>query len=55
LQGEVGGSDDQSALLAHLAQILSAPRRRIVKHHRGPDGRVSHSEVIDHLDTGTIP
>jgi hypothetical protein len=42
--------DDQSALLAHLAQILSAPRRRIVKHHRGPDGRVTHSEVIDHLD-----
>jgi hypothetical protein len=49
------GGDDQAALLAHLAQVLSAPRRRIVKHHRGPDGRVSHSEVIDHLNTGAIP
>jgi hypothetical protein len=60
LQGEVGvpasppGGDDQAALLAHLAQILAAPRRRIVKHHRGPDGRVSHSEVIDQLDPGTM-
>jgi len=42
--------DDQSALLAHLAQILSAPRRRIIKHHRGADGRVTHSEVVDRLD-----
>jgi hypothetical protein len=42
--------DDQTALLAHLAQLLSAPRRRIVRHHRGPDGRVTHSEVIDGMD-----
>ncbi|MGA2129166.1 MAG: hypothetical protein ABSG76_23795, partial [Xanthobacteraceae bacterium] len=50
--GASPAGDDNSALLAHLAQLLSAPRRRIVKHHRGPDGRVTHSEVIDSVDGG---
>jgi hypothetical protein len=50
-----GAPDDGTEHLARLAELIAAPRRRVIRHHRGQDGRISHSEVVDEIDPGPSP